>query len=90
MKYCLFHSVDGCPVYDGDMVWLLIRGNSMYKKKATYLNPELYSVTPTIARKSIDSYNNRIFKYKQEMLDYYEAHKPTLYMKILNSINELL
>lgn len=90
MSYYLFHSVDGHPIYDGDMIWMLVRGNSRYKKKATYLNPKEYSRDQTVARMTLDFYSNRIFKYKQSMLDYYEYNKPTLCDKIVNAINELI
>jgi len=90
MSYYLCNSVDGYPVHDGDMIWMLVRGNSIYEKEATYLNPQEYSRTQTTARGSMDLFNNRIFKHRQALLDYYASNNPTLYQKICNAINELI
>ena len=90
MRYYICHTMDRYSVYDGDLVWMLIRGNPMYKKTPKYLNPTKYSKTQTIVRSSTDFYFNRIFKHEQAMLDYYIANKPTIFKKIRNRIRELL
>lgn len=89
IRMYLFHTEDGKPVFDGDMIWMLVRGNSLHKKRATYKNPKIYSANQTIARHSIDYYTNKCFHSYGAMIDYYKS-KNTIAHKILNAINELI